>query len=122
MVEHDRDLPLAGPRAARCGEIEPPAPGVQTPGAGDDVEPLLDSKRYFSFLVYMMLAFGIGIGLALIVNFSFVAGNLVYGVSPLDPVTFVGVLTVLGAVALFANYVPARRAARVDPMIALRRD
>ncbi len=43
-----------------------------------------------------------------------------YGVTPADPVTFVIVVAVMGVVAALACFVPARRAARVDPVIALR--
>jgi putative ABC transport system permease protein len=46
--------------------------------------------------------------------------TMLFGVSTLDAVTFVGAALILGGVAMLATYVPARRAARIDPMVALR--
>ncbi|HUI40790.1 MAG TPA: ABC transporter permease [Terriglobia bacterium] len=69
----------------------------------------------------MLLALGgmaIGVAGALVLS-RFLAG-LLYGVQPRDPATYAGVSLVLGAVALAASYLPARRATRVDPMVALR--
>ena len=46
--------------------------------------------------------------------------TFLFGVGPMDPVTYAAVSTMLAAVALIGTYLPARRAARVDPLVALR--
>jgi ABC-type antimicrobial peptide transport system permease subunit len=48
--------------------------------------------------------------------------QLVYGVRVTDPTTYAGVAALLGAVALVASYIPARRATRIDPLVAMRTD
>ena len=63
---------------------------------------------------------GVAIGLAFSVVATRLLASSLYGVSPLDPVTFAGVSAALVAAALVACYVPARWAARVDPVVALR--
>jgi putative ABC transport system permease protein len=67
-----------------------------------------------------MVSIGVVVGLGLSVVAMRPLAGLLNGVSVVDPVTFVGVAVLLTVVALAASYVPARRASRVDPMVALR--
>jgi putative ABC transport system permease protein len=67
-----------------------------------------------------LTATGLGIGIAAALLVTRLMRSLLFGVSPFDPLTFVGVARLLTSVALAACYIPARRATRIDPIVALR--
>ena len=69
-----------------------------------------------------MITAGLVMGLAGSLGLTRMLSSLLYATSPTDPLILVGVSVLLAAVALLASYVPARRAARVDPITALRRE
>ncbi|HEU0370083.1 MAG TPA: FtsX-like permease family protein, partial [Candidatus Acidoferrum sp.] len=71
---------------------------------------------------FLLLSAGLAIGLALAAWSEEAAASLVYGMKPRDPVTLAGAALLLAAVALIASFAPASRAARVQPMDALREE
>jgi putative ABC transport system permease protein len=70
--------------------------------------------------VALLVGVGIALGAAASLWASRLVGTLLYGLAPRDPPTFIGAALVLAAIALVATWLPARRAARIDPAQVLR--
>jgi ABC-type antimicrobial peptide transport system permease subunit len=68
----------------------------------------------------VLAALGAALGIGVALGTTRAIGSVLYEVEPLDTVSFALAVTVLGAAALLASWLPARRAARVDPIVALR--
>jgi ABC-type antimicrobial peptide transport system permease subunit len=70
----------------------------------------------------VLAGIGTAVGIVGALGLTRVIESLLYEISPTDPVTLLAVAALLPAIALLAAYVPARRAAHVDPMVALRQE
>jgi ABC-type antimicrobial peptide transport system permease subunit len=81
-----------------------------------------DVRRMFLRLGLSLTAAGIACGTAAALGLTRVMSALLFGVGPMDPITYAAVSALLAAVALLATYLPARRVAQVDPVVALRAD
>ena len=81
---------------------------------------IADVRKLFVRQGLWLTATGIVLGIAVALALTRVMSALLFGVGPADPLTYVAVSAALGAVALLATYLPARRASRVDPIVALR--
>jgi ABC-type antimicrobial peptide transport system permease subunit len=79
-----------------------------------------DVRRLFLRHGLVLAVIGIGLGMLAAAAATRVMTTLLFGVSALDPLTYAAVAVALGGTALLASYVPAMRAARVDPAVALR--
>jgi predicted permease len=81
-----------------------------------------DVRKLFMAQGVKLVAIGLVIGVAAALALTRLMSTLLFGVQATDPMTYVVVSLVLGAIALVATYLPARRAARIDPVVALRTD
>ena len=70
----------------------------------------------------MLTASGLTLGLIGAAAATRVLRGILFGITPFDPLTFAAVALLFGLVAMLASYVPARRATRIDPLVALRHD
>jgi ABC-type antimicrobial peptide transport system permease subunit len=97
--------------ARRTGEI-----GIRLALGASRGDILAQVLKQGAVLVGIGLALGLGGAIAVTRLFS----KLLFGVSATDPFTFAAVAAVLACVGMLASFLPARRASRVDPMVALR--
>ena len=79
-----------------------------------------DVLRLVTKMGLQLTCIGVVVGAALALGLARLITIFLYGVKPSDPITYIAVAAALAAVALLACYIPARRATRVDPMVALR--
>jgi len=81
-----------------------------------------DVSRLFVRHGLVLTGAGLVVGIGGAIALTRLLASMLFGIGPMDPLTYVAVSGGLGGVALLATYLPARRAARIDPVIALRSD
>jgi ABC-type antimicrobial peptide transport system permease subunit len=81
-----------------------------------------DVRRLFFRQGLVLTSGGIALGIGAAILLTRVMSALLFGVGPMDPVTYVAASAGLAAVAALATYLPARRASGIDPIVALRSD
>jgi putative ABC transport system permease protein len=69
-----------------------------------------------------VVGIGLALGLVIALAGTRLMSGLIVGIKPSDPVTFTVVVLLLTGIALFACWIPARRATRIDPLVALRHE
>jgi ABC-type antimicrobial peptide transport system permease subunit len=79
-----------------------------------------DVRKMFLRHGLLLAAAGIALGIGVAAGLTRVMSAFLFGVGPMDPMTYAVVSGALAAVALLATYLPARRASRVDPIVAMR--
>jgi putative ABC transport system permease protein len=94
--------------------------GVRMALGADDGRILGMVLRQGSMQIGLGLLLGVAVALAVALTAGEAIGNTLFGVNPRDPLTYGAVIALVTIVSLIATLVPARRAARVDPMVALR--
>jgi ABC-type antimicrobial peptide transport system permease subunit len=80
-----------------------------------------DVRRLVMLEGTAIMTMGLLLGLSGALAGTRLVESFLYGVRPNDPIAFVGAALLLAVVTLFANYLPARRASRTDPLIAIKR-
>ena len=83
---------------------------------------IADVRKMFLRQGLSLTTIGIALGIGLAVMLTRMMSAFLFGVGPMDPITYAAVSGTLTAAALLATYLPARRASRVDPIVALRAD
>jgi ABC-type antimicrobial peptide transport system permease subunit len=72
--------------------------------------------------VFVLAAVGLAVGVPVALGASKLVGSFLFGMKPNDPLAFAAAVAILLGAAVLAGYAPARRASRIDPMVALRHE